>query len=97
MRIISYKKIKEAQQTHPETSTALEGWYRLIAKNDFGNFAELKSVFKSVDKVEDRYVFNIGGNKLRLIAIIQFDRRKVYIKHILTHKEYDLTKWKKNS
>ena len=62
--------------------------------NDFKNFSELKTTFKSVDNVGDLYVFDIGGNKLRLIASIYFNRQKLYIRHILTHQEYDKNKWK---
>ena len=48
-----------------------------------------------MDKVGDKYVFDIGGNKLRLIASIYFNRQKVYIREILAHTEYDKGKWKK--
>jgi mRNA interferase HigB len=47
-----------------------------------------------VDKVKDLYVFDIGGNKLRLIATIHFDRQRIYIRHVLSHKEYDMRYWK---
>lgn len=60
----------------------------------FNSFSELKKSFNSVDKVKDFYVFDLGGNKLRLIANIHFQRQKVYIRHILTHKEYDKDAWK---
>ena len=48
----------------------------------------------SADKVGQWIVFNIGGNKYRLIAVIHFNRGKVYIRHILTHQEYDKGGWK---
>ncbi len=47
-----------------------------------------------MDKVNNLFIFNIGGNKLRLIASIHFNRQKIYIRHILTHKEYDEEKWR---
>jgi mRNA interferase HigB len=47
-----------------------------------------------VDKVGDLYVFNVGGNKLRIIAAIHFNRQKLYIRTILPHWEYDLEQWK---
>lgn len=58
------------------------------------NFAEIKSLFPSTDKVGDMFVFDIGGNKLRLIAAIRFNTRRVYIRAVLTHKEYDKGGWK---
>ena len=95
MHVVTQKRIWEAQEEHPETKTALDGWYRLIKANQFENFAQLKALFSSVDKVDDHYVFDIGGNKLRLIAQILFNQKKVFIRHILTHKEYDKNQWKK--
>lgn len=65
-----------------------------MSRTDFESFAELKRVFRSVDKVGKFTVFNIGGNKFRLIAAIHYNRRKVYIRHVLTHVEYDSDKWK---
>lgn len=65
-----------------------------MSKADFGSFTELKRVFGSVDKVGKFTVFDIGGNKYRLVAAIHYNRRKVYIRHVLTHAEYDRDKWK---
>ena len=57
-----------------------------------------KSVFAAkVDQVKQFTVFDIGGNKFRLITVIDYDRKKVFIRHVLTHKEYDQEKWKKDS
>jgi mRNA interferase HigB len=94
MHIISQKRIVEAKQKFPFAKTALDGWYRLAKANDFQNHAELKAVFGTVDKVGHFFVFDIGENKYRLIAIIHFNRKKIYIRHILTHGEYDENKWK---
>jgi mRNA interferase HigB len=62
---------------------------------DFASFAELREAFRSMDKVGELYVFNIAGNKYRLIAFLHFDRQLCYIKQVLTHKEYDKGAWKK--
>ncbi len=76
-------------------SYALEGWYRIVKKNSFKNFSDLKKTFNTVDIVGDNYIFDIGGNKLRLIAIIFFEKQKIFIKDILTHAEYDKRNFKK--
>ena len=93
MHIITKKRIIEAKHIFLECNSALDGWYRIISRNKFDNFSELKKVFNSVDKVGSLYVFNIGGNKLRLIASIHFNRQKIYIRNILTHKEYAEKQW----
>jgi mRNA interferase HigB len=94
MHIITQKRIWDAKKKHPESVTALDGWYKIIKKNQFNNFSELKKSFNSVDKVENLYVFELGGNKLRLIANIYFNRQKIYIRYILTHRDYDKGTWK---
>lgn len=94
MHIITQKRIWDAKDKYPECANALDGWYRVIKKNHFNNFAELKKTFGSVDKVKNVYIFDIGGNKLRLIATIHFQRQKLYIREILTHKQYDKGTWK---
>jgi len=70
MRVISRKRIQEARILFPSAASSLDGWYRVISKNTFANFSELKEVFGSVDKVGSLYVFNIGGNKVRSTANI---------------------------
>ncbi len=61
---------------------------------DFKSFADLRNTFGSADQVGNLTVFNIGGNKLRLIAAIHYNRRIIYIRAVLTHQEYDEGKWK---
>ena len=95
MHVITRKRLNEFAEKYPEAENALADWYRLIKQNDFSNFAELRLMFPSADKVGKLTVFNIGGNKIRLIAAIHYNRRKVYIRAVLTHKEYDAEKWKK--
>ena len=74
--------------------TPLRAWYAIVSRTDFNSFAELKRVFRSADKVGKFTVFNVGGNKFRLIAALHYNRRKIYIRHVLTHTEYDNGKWK---
>jgi mRNA interferase HigB len=94
MHVITRKRLNEFTEKYPETENALANWYRLIKQNDFSNFAELQTMFSSADKVGKLTVFNVGGNKVRLIAAIHYNRKKVYIRAVLTHKEYDAEKWK---
>lgn len=95
MHVITQKRIWGAKALYPNESSALDTWYRIIRANDFLSFNCLKKVFPSVDKVGKYHVFNIGGNKLRLIAIIDYQYQKLFIKEILTHANYDKNKWNK--
>lgn len=92
MRLISNKKLREFAAIHPLASGPLINWRKDVESRAFASFAELKSVFHAVDKVGNYYVFNIGGNKYRAIAIIRFKSQKLFVREILTHREYN--KWK---
>ncbi len=94
MHIITKKRIIEAKQKYPHCASALDGWFKVAENNTFASFTDLKKTFSSVDKVKSLFVFDVGGNKLRLITSIHFNRKKIYIRHILTHKEYDEGKWR---
>jgi mRNA interferase HigB len=94
MHVITRKRLNEFAQKYPETKTSLAQWYNNIKKNDFSSFVELRTMFPSADQVGKLTIFNIGGNKVRLIAAIHYNRKKVYIRAVLTHQEYNKNKWK---
>ncbi len=96
MHIISQKRVAEFWQKHADAETSLRYWYKLTRDAQWRNLAELRQVFPSADQVGRLTVFNIGGNKYRLIARVQYRFRKVYIRTILTHSEYDKENWKKD-
>ncbi len=87
MRIITRKRLLEFAKKHPDCDTALESWYIIVKHTKFQSFAELKQTFPTADQVGKLTVFNIGGNKARLIAAIHYNTSVVYVRHILTHKE----------
>ncbi len=92
MHIITRKRLIEFSKRHPDSEEALNRWYHIVKKSIYNSFAELRKTFPSVDRVGNFMIFNIGGNKYRLIVYIVFRTRKVYIRHILTHAEYDKKK-----
>jgi mRNA interferase HigB len=94
MHIITRKRLNDFAQNHPETRSALEHWYRHMKRNNFVSFSELRALFPTADQVGKLTVFNIGGNRVRLIAAIHYNRHKVYIRAVLTHQEYDQNRWK---
>ncbi len=94
MHIITRKRLNEFAAKYPETRTALAQWYQLMKQSNFNSLVELRRIFPSADRVGKLTVFNIGGNKVRLITAIHYNRQKVYIRAVLTHIDYDLGKWK---
>lgn len=90
MVVISKAILVEFGQSHPDAVTPLNAWWNKTKQADWSSLTEIKETFNSVDYVEnDRYVFNIKGNKYRLVAMIFFDIRTVYIRFIGTNKKYD--------
>lgn len=89
MRVISNKTLIAFADAHPASGEALQAWRRLIEAGSFQGFADLRRTFGSVDKVGDFYVFDIGGNKYRLIAAIHFNRQMLFVRHVFTHAQYD--------
>ncbi len=94
MHIISKKKLREFWEEHPRAQAPLEAWYQTVRNAEWENFADIRRTFNTTDQVGKYTVFDIGGNKYRLIAVIHFNRGKLYVRHVLTHTEYDEGKWK---
>jgi len=90
LNIITRKTLLDYCKKHPAASTALQEWYHELVNSDFKNFNELKRVYGNASIVaDDRVVFNIMGNKYRLVVRIVFDFKVVQIKWFGTHAEYD--------
>jgi len=94
MRIISYRKLREFIEEHPESQPPLDAWYTATEAADWGNFSELRETFRSADVYKDCTIFDTGGNKYRLIALVIYKTRIVYVRNGLTHADYDKGKWK---
>ena len=90
MVIVSKATLKEFYTKHSEAYSALLYWYNITVSADWKDFHEMKNSFNSVDAVgNNRYVFDIKGNSYRLVALIIFKVRTVFILFIGTHAEYD--------
>ena len=83
-------------QQWPQTESALDGWYRLMKANEPNDFAAMKQLFPAVDNVGKHHVFDVGGNKLRLVAVVMYQAKRVYIRHVLMHSEYDKGAWRED-
>lgn len=93
MRIIRKSRIREYIKKHPDSATSLNRWLFIMHKNDFSSFNEIRSIFKDADTVKEKVVFNIHGNKYRLITFLDYRRQIVFIKFFGTHAEYDKYKF----
>lgn len=92
MRIVTFKAITEFVKLHSNANITLREWYKKTTQCEWTCLADIKQTFNSVDFVgNDRFVFNIKGNDYLLVAIIIFRSKKVYIRFIGTHSEYDKT------
>lgn len=94
MHVISRKKLKEAAGQHADLEGALDVWFRITKKASWKNLADVRKTFSSADGVGKWTVFNIKGNHYRLIAEINYMFGRIYIRHVLTHAEYDREGWK---
>jgi mRNA interferase HigB len=94
MRIVAKPKIEEFIRRFPDSEASLTSWYNTMKPAKFNNFSELHNIFKSADMVNGLIVFDISLNKYRLIAHVPFKIKTVFIRHILTHKDYDKENWK---
>jgi mRNA interferase HigB len=94
MHVITRKHLLEFAQRHPDCRSALDNWYRLVKRAVFTSFDDVRKTFPNADRVGKHTVFNIGGNKVRLITAVQYNRKKIYILYVLTHDEYNKERWK---
>jgi mRNA interferase HigB len=94
VRVIAKKNlVASANETgNAELLAKAERWYQEITRNDFADFAALRQHFSSVDRVGERLIFNLGS--YRLIVGFDFDRKVIYVKHLLTHNDYMRKDWK---
>lgn len=96
MHVISEKKLREFWQQWPDAEQPLRAWHRTAEHATWEKFADLREVYPHADQVGRCTVFNIGGNKFRLIVVIHFNRERLYIRHVLTHADYDRGLWKED-
>lgn len=92
MHVIAKPIFEEAKLKFPNDANAISDVYKVLKNNDFSTPADMRKVFPSLDNMKYRermYVIDIGGNNLRLLAIIEFKFKKVFVRHIVKHADYD--------
>jgi len=89
-RIITERRLRDFWTEHPDAETPLKAWRRLIRDRHYRTPHEVRLDFSAVDFLKERVtVFDIGGNKYRLVVTMRYDLQIVFIRHVLTHDEYD--------
>jgi mRNA interferase HigB len=100
MRVISKKRLQDFWRILPAAKPTLEQWYKLAKGAQWRHFVELRKTFNHADiaKTDAGHpvvIFDVGGNKYRIIAALHYDRNICYVLRVLTHKQYDTNQWKK--
>lgn len=94
MHVIAKKKLRDFYTTHPQAKLQLDAWWKITRLAKWADLVEVQKTFKSAEAVGGFTVFNICGNKYRLIVDIKYGRGRIYVRHVLTHAEYDKERWK---
>jgi len=95
VRLIGRELIDSFSREHPNAKSALKGWTQAIESNGFQHFVDLRRIFGTADHVKPHTVFNIAGNKYRLIALVHYSLQSVVVEEILTHRDYDKGQWRR--
>lgn len=90
MQVLSLKRLRLFWARHPRAEIPLRVWYLLVTQAEWKRPADIRAVFNSADFIADnRVIFDIGGNKYRLVVHISYDYGRVLVKFVGTHAEYD--------
>jgi len=90
VRVIAWRVLREyVENGHADAEEPLREWFRTAELSDWTKLADVKGSYKAVDLVGDRLVFNIKGNKYRLVCRVRFGHPVLYVRWIGTHAEYD--------
>jgi mRNA interferase HigB len=99
MNVIKRKTLAAFWTKLPESKVPLDRWYKISRKARWSSFEDAKSSFPATDvykckKGKTATIFDVGGNKFRVIALIDYTRQTMLVTHVLTHAEYDKDTWK---
>ena len=96
MRIISRRALKDFWEKHPDAEGPLRDWYKITSKAEWDTLADTRRDYPHADLVGACTVFNIAGNKYRLVTAVIYSIKRVYVRNLLTHSEYSRGAWKKD-
>jgi mRNA interferase HigB len=93
MRIITERRLREFRAVNKEAENVMRDWIRTVRLADWNTFADLRNTFNHADIFKNCTIFDVGGNKYRIIAKVKYKTHSVFIRSVLTHSEYDEKKW----
>ncbi|MDB9312367.1 type II toxin-antitoxin system HigB family toxin [Spirulina sp. CS-785/01] len=94
MHLISIRKLRDDAAMYPDLSQVIEAWYAVVKKAKWEHLEDVRKIYRDAEAVGNFTIFNLKGNKYRLIVGIDYSSQTVYYKYLLTHAEYDKDKWK---
>lgn len=94
MKVVHWGRARQFFQEHRQAEEPLKQWRLAVQAARWKSFPDVRKTFRSADWVDGKIVFDIKGNDYRLIAIAEFEKENLYIRHVLTHEQYDRGDWK---
>jgi mRNA interferase HigB len=94
VKIVGAERLTQFGKKHASARSSLENWKQVVEAVLWANPAGIKMTFRTADIVGPQTIFNIGGNKYRLIALVNYSLGIVLVQYVLTHAEYDKEDWK---
>jgi mRNA interferase HigB len=96
MWVISRARLRDFWERHADAERLLQAWYQIVEAASWSDWEDLRRTFPSADRVGRLTVFNVGGNNYRLVARVEYEKHRVYIRAVMTHREYDSNDWKQD-
>jgi mRNA interferase HigB len=97
MHLIAIREVRQAAAQFPDVASQIEDWYQVVKGATWQNLEEVRQTYSSAEAVRNFTVFNIKGNRYRLIVSINYIKQTIYFKYFLTHAQYDKEDWKNDS
>jgi mRNA interferase HigB len=94
MRVFSRRKLREFWTAHPRARSPLDQWYKAARQAEWKSFDDVRATHGHADRYAKFVIFDIGGNKYRLIVAIHYNTGRVYVRHVLTHADYTRGGWR---
>jgi mRNA interferase HigB len=94
VEVIRFSTLQQFWRRHADSESSLRAWYQLVSAGNWSNLMELRATIPHADAVDEFTVFNLRGNRYRLITRIDYQRQRIYVRALLTHAEYDKNRWR---